>query len=185
MTRPGHLAGLRRALVAAIVAGTFAAGCASGTNTHRTTFPTVGATPGAAGESAAATRDLVLQALRGAGLEAAESTRPHRPSEGPLLAAAPRTIVQVVLPDDPEHGFIVIYELASPAAAEAAARDQAAYIASNVGKVNFPSDSHFVIRVAGQTVLFFSWSPGAATDVRTRSIEDALSTVGTAVPIPA
>jgi len=91
----------------------------------------------------------------------------------------------VTLPNDPDHGFVVVYELTSPAAAEAAARDHAAYIASNVGKVNFPPDTHFVIRVVGRTVVFFSWSPGASTDTRTKTIEEALSTIGEPVAIPA
>jgi hypothetical protein len=181
MTRRGAPA----LLAAGLVAAALLAACASGTSTGRTTFPPFGSTPGPVGGATAATVNAVIGALRNAGLESAETARPHRPPEGPLLAAAPRVVVQAKLPDDPDHGFLVVYELASPAAAQAAATDHAAYISSNVGKVNFPPDSHFVIRVLGSTVVFFTWSPGAAIDGRTHLIEEALGTVGTAVAVPA
>lgn len=165
------------ALVAAL------AGC-SGTGSSRTTFPPLGSSPAPVGDATAATKRQVIAALAAVGLPAVDANRAHRPPEGPLLAAAPRSIVQATLPDDPSHGFVVIYALASDAAAEAAAADHAAYIASGVGRVNFPFDARFVLRVVGSTVVFFHWSPGVAIDERTRLIEDALATVGTGVQIP-
>ncbi|HUG30155.1 MAG TPA: hypothetical protein VMQ65_06570 [Candidatus Limnocylindria bacterium] len=165
-------------LVAAIVVTT---ACAAGS---RTTFPPLGSTPAPVGEATAATRGQIVAALAAVGLQAIDANRAHRPPEGPLLAAAPRSVLQATLPDDPGHGFIVIYALPSDAAAAAAAADHAAYVASGIGRVNFAFDSRFVLRVAGSTVLFFHWSPGAALDDRTRLIEDALGTVGTEVQIP-
>jgi hypothetical protein len=150
----------------------------------RTTFPPLGSSPAPVGDATAATRAQVIAALAAVGLQAIETNRDYRPPEGPLLAAAPRSVLQATLPDDPGHGFIVIYALSSGAAAEAAAADHAAYIASGIGRVNFAFDSRFVLRVAGSTVVFFHWSPGAALDDRTPQIEDALATVGTEVPIP-
>lgn len=150
----------------------------------RATFPPLGSSPAPVGQATAATRGQVIAALAAAGLQAIDAIRAHRPPEGPLLAAAPRSVLQATLPDDPAHGFIVIYALSSSTAAQTAAADHAAYIASGIGRVNFAFDTRFVLRVAGSTVVFFHWSPGAALDERTRSIEDALRTVGTEVQIP-
>jgi hypothetical protein len=165
-------------LLAAILA---TAACAAAS---RTTFPPAGSSPAPVGDATAATRGQVIAALAAVGLQAVDANRAHRPPEGPLLAAAPRSILQAALPDDPSHGFVVIYALSSDAAAATAAADHAAYIASGIGRVQFPADSRFVLRVAGSTVVFFSWSPGVALDERTRLIEDALGTVGTGVQIP-
>ena len=43
--------------------------------------------------------------------------------------------------------------------------------------------SHFVIRTVDTTVIFFTWSPGGSPDQRTHLIEDALNTIGIAVPV--
>lgn len=165
-------------LVAAMLAG---AAC---TGASRTTFPPLGSSPQPAGGATVATKGKVIGALAAVGLQAIDATRAYRPPEGPLLAAAPRSVVQATLPDDPSHGFVVIYALASDVAAGTAAADHAAYVASGIGRVQFPADSRFVLRVAGSTVVFFTWSPGAALDDRTRLIEDALRTVGTEVQVP-
>lgn len=172
--RPARLALL---LVAAML---FTTACAA---RPRTTFPPLGSSPAPVGEATSATKGQIVAALAAVGLQAVDANRAHRPPEGPLLAAAPRSILQATLPDDPAHGFIVIYALPSSTAAQAAAADHAAYIASGIGRVNFAFDSRFVLRVAGSTVVFFHWSPGAALDDRTRLIEDALGTVGTEVQI--
>lgn len=168
--------------VAAVLALALAlGGCA---DVSRATYPPPGSTPGPAGDATAATAQAVTGALAAAGLQASVAARAYRPPEGALLAAAPRTVLQASLPEDPDHGFIVIYALESRTAAAAAAADQAAYIASGVGRVNFTPDAHFVVRMVGSTVVFFWWSPGAALDQRAQSIEDALATVGEAVEIP-
>lgn len=151
--------------------------------TTRTTFPPVGSTPAPAGDTTAATRQKVIDALAGVGVQAVDATRPYRPPEGPLVAAAPRTVLQA-LPDDAIHGNVVVYALGSDAAALKAAADHAAYIASNVGRIQFPQDSRFVLRQVGPTVVFFTWSPGGSPDPRLQLIEDALSRLGTAVTIP-
>jgi hypothetical protein len=175
---------IERARLAALVAALAiaAGGCAG---TPRTTFPPTGSTPQPAGDATAATIRDVVGALAAAGLPASESLRAYRPPEGPLLAAAPRTVLQATLPDDPSHGFVVIYALPTEALADAAARDMAAYIASNPGRVQFTPDAHFVLRVVRSTVVFFWWSPGASTDQRTHLIEEALATLGTAVQVAA
>ena len=100
------------------------------------------------------------------------------------MAGAPRSVLQVQLPDDPAHGHVVIYSLGSAVTAERAAFDQAAYIASGPGKIQFAPGSHFVLRTVDTTVIFFTWSPGGSPDQRTGLIEQALNTIGIAVPIP-
>jgi hypothetical protein len=159
-----------------------ASGCAGVT---RTTFPPLGSTPAPVGQQTAATITAVTGALAAAGLPSVAANRQYRPPEGPLLAAAPRSVVQATLPDDLAHGFIVIYAFESPLAARAAAADQAAYVASGIGRVQFAPDARFVLRVLGSTVIFYWWSPGAALDARAQSVEDALATVGELVEVAA
>lgn len=157
-----------------------AAGCAG---VSRTTFPPLGSSPAPVGDATSATIRAVTGALAAVGLQAAEANRRYRPPEGPLLAAASRSVVQATLPDDPAHGFIVVYAFDSAEAAQAAAADQAAYAASGIGRVQFAPDAHFVLRVVGSTVVFFWWSPGAALDARAANIETALATLGTGVEV--
>ena len=139
--------------------------------------------PPPGGDPASATKALIIGALGTVGLQAVDAIKPYRPPEAPSLVAAPRSIIQVQLPDDPDHGFIVIYSLGSATAAEKAGFDQAAYVASGTGGIQFPPGSHFVIRTVDTTMIFFTWSPGAAPDQRTHLIEDALNRVGLAVPV--
>ncbi|MBA3877512.1 MAG: hypothetical protein C0498_11390 [Anaerolinea sp.] len=148
------------------------------------TFPPVGATAGPAGAAAAATRVDVARALSARGLQSEDASRPYRPAEAPAFATAPRVVLRAILPDDPDRGLIVIYELSSPMAAAAAAEEQAAYIASGVGRVQFPPDSKFVIRVVGSTAVFFTWSQANAPDPRTATVAIALESLGLGVPVP-
>jgi len=176
MTRSGWVA--RAALAVACLV---AVACTA--PTIRTTFPPIGSTPAPAGDATAATRQQVVAALAAVGLQAVAAIRPYRPFEGPLLAAAPRTVLQA-LPDDSAHGNVVIYALGSDAAAKAAASDHASYIATGPGKVLFPPGSQFVLRVVGPNVIFFTWSPDASPDPRLRSTQEALNQLGTGVAIP-
>jgi hypothetical protein len=150
-------------------------GCAAPTFTNNPS-------PGSGGDPASATKGLVIAALAGVGLQAVDAGKPYRPSEAAVLVGAPRSIVQVQLPDDPDHGFVVIYALGSAVSAEKAAVAQAAYVAGGPGGISFPPGSHFVTRIVDTTVIFFTWSPGASPDSRTHLIEDALNTIGIAVP---
>jgi hypothetical protein len=169
----GHARALAGAIVALLVVG-----CAA---PSVNTFPPVGFTPGAAGDATAATKTQLSGALGAVGLQAVDAQKPYRPPEGALLTAAPRSVVQVQLPDDPDHGYVVIYAFDSAAAAEAAARDQATYMASGPGSIQFPPGSHEVLRIVGTTVVFFTWTPGSAPDQRTHLIEDALDMLGAPV----
>lgn len=164
----------RAVLVAALIAAI--AGCAT---EPRTTYGPPG---GPAGALTDATESVVIAALGSVGLSAVEAPLPYRPSEGALLANAPRTVLQVTLPEDPNGAFVVIYAMQSTQAADVAASEQAELITSNRGGA-FPNASRFSLRVVGNTVVFFTWIPDAAIDPRTRSVEEALLGVGSEVPI--
>jgi hypothetical protein len=168
------------ALIAAVAALAFAA--CSGPST-RTTFPPIGSTPQPAGDAAGATRGAVTAALAGAGLQAVDSVRAYRPPEGPLLAAAPRTLLEVPLAQDPDPAVIVIYALPSPDAALTAANDHAAFLRSNTGGINLPPGTQFVVRVVGSTVVFFHWLPASSPDPGTATIAQTLATLGDGVPV--
>jgi hypothetical protein len=168
------------ALLAAVLA-LLVAGCAI---ESKTTYPPIGSTPQPVGDAVNATKQAVIGALATAGLTATDSVKPFRPPEGPLLAAAPRSIVQAALPDDPDHGFVAIYALDSPNAALAAANDQAHWVTGPTGRMNFPLNSRFVIRTLGSTVVFFWWLPGSSADGRLEQVGPALETVGEGVAIP-
>lgn len=148
------------------------------------TFPPANATAPPAGGLAQTTRSDVVRALAAHGLDAQDADQPYRPAEGATFAAAPRIVLRAILPSDPDHGWIVIYEFSTPAAAAAAANEQAQYVASGVGRVQFPTDARFVIRVVGSTAIFFSWSPANSTDARVQGIVDALDSLGQAVAVP-
>ncbi len=173
--RPGPVGTL------AVVALTAVAGCTAPVNGP--TFPPQGATAPPAGDATLVVQARVVDALAEAGLQAGPSVRPYRPPEAARLAAAPRTVLQVTLPEDPQRGLLVLYALGTPEAALAGAREQAAYIASGPGRVQFPPDSRFVLRVSGPVVLFYAWSPGSAVDPRTADIEPALASIGAEVPV--
>jgi hypothetical protein len=130
------------------------------------------------------TRRLVVDALGRDGLTLQDATQPFRPPESPSMVGAPRGVFQVVLPDDPTHGYLVIYGFRDAPTAVAAAQDQAAYIGSGPGRIQFPPDTQTVIRQVGTTVIVYSWSPANSTDTRADAIPKNLSTVGIEVPVP-
>jgi len=101
-----------------------------------------------------------------------------------LLTAAPRTVGQVILPGDPDHGFIVLYEFPDPASAYAAAQQQASYLGSGEGRIQFLPDGQFTLRQNGSCVLFFSWAPSVSTDPRSPDIATALQAFGVGIAIP-
>ena len=168
-------------MVLASLVAILSAGCAA---TTRTTFPPLGSTPGPAGASTAATVGQITSALGAVGLQAVEANRAFRPSEGPLLAALPRTVLSIALPDKPQPGFVVVYAAGSPEAATSAAQDHAAYLASNTGGIVLPPGTHIVLRVLGSTVVFFTWLPGSSPDPRMQQVEDTLRAIGTEVQVP-
>jgi len=121
--------------------------------------------------------------LSAAGFDLVQPVSAVRPAESPLLTSAPRTVGQVLLPGDPDHGYIVIYEFQDPASAYAAARQQAAYVASGEGGIQFVPDTKFTLRQYGSCVIFYAWSPSASTDPRSPAIQPVLEGLGVEIPI--
>ncbi|HWP62952.1 MAG TPA: hypothetical protein VNO86_05735 [Candidatus Binatia bacterium] len=124
------------------------------------------------------TRYQVAGALAAIGVPIVDAPVPYRPGESPRLAAAPRLVVQAVVPDAPSAGFIVIYEFVDGTAATAAAEEMVRYVASGPGQVQFPTDARFVLRQVGSTLVFYVWSPGAAPSPTLAEIATALGAVG-------
>lgn len=129
-------------------------------------------------------RNQLLATLAAAGLPLTQPPSAVRPGESPLLTAAARTVGQVILPGDPDHGFIVLYGFPDPASAYAAAEQQAAYIGGGEGRIQFVPDTQFTLRQDGSCVLFFNWSPSASTDPRSPDIATVLQTFGVGIAIP-
>jgi hypothetical protein len=120
------------------------------------------------------TRNLVLQ----------DSAAAFRPPEDSRFTSAPRALYQVILPQAPTEGFIVVYEFADPVTASEAATAQAAYLASGPAKVQSPFGTRHILRLVGSTVVLYSWVPEGAEDPRQPDIQPALETLGTGVPVP-
>lgn len=187
------LTGRRGAPVATVRSASFIAlalilaGCGIGaSNGGALTFPPQSFGPSGATTTAAVaeTRAAIAAALGARSLQLGEPKVPFRPPEAPRFAGAPRAVYQVQLPDDAAHGFISVYEFTDAPSAATAATEQANYVGSGVGRVQFPPDTRFVIRQLGTTVVFYTWSPSNSPDTRTSDIEVALDTLGVAIAVP-
>jgi hypothetical protein len=141
--------------------------------------PSIGTTA-----AVAETRAAIAAALAAKSLQLDDPTVPFRPAESLSLAAAPRAVYQVPLPNDPGHGYISVYEFPDASSAATAGQEQAAYVGSGPGRVQFPPDSRFVIRQLGTTIVFYAWSPENSPDAHTPDIQPALETLGTAIAVP-
>jgi hypothetical protein len=165
------------------IAAILAAGCAGGGSTGGAQASATDAVPSYS-LSIADARGQVARALARSGLQLIDARQPFRPPESAALSRAPRGIFQVVLPDDPSHGFIVIYEFRDEASAAAAGREQAAYLGSGPGRVQFPLDTQHLVRQAGTTLVVYSWSPATSSDARAPAIFADLATVGIGIAVP-
>lgn len=130
------------------------------------------------------TQRVVAAALAQDQFQLEDAQQPYRPPESASVAAAPRAVFQVVMPSDPTHGYIVVYEFRDEPSAAAAGNELAAYLGSGPGRVQFASDVQHLIREVGTTLVVYSWSPSAATDPRAGRIFADLSTVGTGIAVP-
>jgi len=130
------------------------------------------------------TRSTLASALASEGLALTDAQVPFRPPEGLRLTDAPRAVYQVVLPEAPDDGFIVVYELPDPDRANQAANEQAQYLASGPGRVQSSLDAVDVIRVVGSTVVLYTWLPGDPRDPKEPDIQRALETIGLGVDVP-
>lgn len=124
------------------------------------------------------THTQVVRALEAASLQVRDPLSQYRPGESPSLAVAPRRLVQAILPDDPQNGYVVIYELASATAADAAGREMLAFVGNGPGTLSYPRDSQFVVQRVGPTLVFFTWSPDVSPTGGAAAVAAALAEVG-------
>jgi hypothetical protein len=131
------------------------------------------------------TRVELVRVLGQYNLVLSDTQTPVRPAESALLTAAPRSVYQVLLPKDPDRGYIVVYEFADPSRAADAAAEQQAYLATGPARVQTPSGTVTVIRQVGSTVVLYQWLPDAAQDPSAAGIQTALESLGVGYPVPA
>jgi hypothetical protein len=143
--------------------------------------PAPAATIAPAGPTAERTRDLVRKTLEAASFQVQDPQTPYRPGESAALVTVPRLLLQAVLPSDPQHGYIVIYELSSDSEAAQVGRDFRAYLASGTGAIQYPRDAQFVLQQVGSTLVFYTWSPSVSPDPEVARLAATLETIGTTV----
>jgi hypothetical protein len=139
---------------------------------------------GTVGPEVAQTRRELVQVLGTKNLILQDSQAPFRPPEDARFTTTPRALYQVILPDAPTEGFIVVYQFPDPVAASEAAADQARYLASGPARVQSAFGARHILRLVGSTVVLYSWVPEGSTDKRQPDIEAALETLGTGVQVP-
>jgi len=129
------------------------------------------------------TRAALVQALAAHQLVLSDTQAPVRPVESPLLASAPRAVYQVVLPRDPDKGFVVVYEFPDANGAALGAAEEQRYLATGPGRIQMPQGSIQVLRQLGVTVILYDWLPAAALDPSAPAVQQSLETVGVGFPI--
>jgi hypothetical protein len=137
-----------------------------------------------AGPVVAQTRAELVRVLGGRNLILQDSAAPFRPPEDARFTVTPRALYQVILPQAPQEGFIVVYEFPDPTTAAEAATSQAAYLATGPAKVQSAFGARHIIRLVGQTVVMYSWVPNGVEDPSQPDIQTALESLGTGVPVP-
>jgi hypothetical protein len=172
---------MRRGLAVAVwlCLGCAVAGCGAGASSRIVTFPPASVGPAATVTPAVAqTRTAIVAALAPFSLQLKDADRPFRPAESARLASAPRAVYQVILPADLEGGQIVVYEFRDAAEAVDAGNELAGYLGTGAARVNFPLDAQHAIRQLGTTLIFYTWAPSTSTDPGSKTIADALATLG-------
>jgi len=169
---------------AALVAAVTIAACAAPAGDVATVPPASIGPAQTVSPAESLTRVTIEDALRQHDLAMVPAQVPFRPVEGNRLAEAPRSVYQVVLPKDPDGGFLVVYDFTDTDLANQAAHDQATYLASGPGRVQSSLSTVDVIRVVGSTVVLYSWIPDDALDPTTPGIQAALETIGLGVDVP-
>lgn len=110
-------------------------------------------------------------------------TGPYRPSEPQSLLMVPRVVMRADLADA-DDGYVIIYDAADPGAAQELALELATYLGSGFGRSNFSGDTQFSVAVAGDTIVFTSWSRSRASDAeRSEAIFDAVAAIGEPVEV--
>ena len=162
-----------------IVGGLVVAGCGIGASGKVVTFPPASVWPGSTVTPAVAlTRTAIVNALTPYSLQLRNADQPFRPAESARLASAPREVYQVFLPNDPDGAYVVVYEFRDAAAAVDAGNELAGYLGTGAARVNFPLDAQHSIRQVGTTLIFYTWAPSTSLDPGSKTIADALATLG-------
>jgi hypothetical protein len=179
-----------RVAAAVLVTATMVvAGCGIGANATPASLPVASVGPAATtGGAAAQTRGAIAAALATSPVQFGDATRPYRPAESPRLRDAPRSVYQVVLPDHPDAGFIVVYEFPDAAAAVDAGNEEAGYLGTGPARVQFPRDAQHVLRQLGPTLILFTSAPFDPPDSRAdetnAAVTAALATLGIGFAVP-
>ena len=173
-----------RATVLGAILGLTAVACASPDTGATTTYPPPSTAPNLdVSPAVRQTRAEIASALAAHQVQLFDSQVPYRPAEGPILANAPRAVYQAILPADPTHGYIVVYELRDTSRAAEAAAEQQRYLETGPGRVQTPLGTVHVIRGVGTTVIVYDWLPGATSDPSAPAVQAALETIGVPYPV--
>jgi hypothetical protein len=166
-----------------LLAGLLLAGCAAAGPAAPSQDPVAQPSPSLS-TTLGILRHEVMTALGAASYQVQDARTPYRPGESPTVAAAPRAVLQALIPSAPDAGFVVLYEFSDPGSAAAAAQELTAYIASGIGRVQFPVDARFTVRQIGAGLVFYVWTPGSSADPDAeQGIETALGTLGQGYPV--
>jgi hypothetical protein len=172
-------------LVTGVLLTVALAGCGVGAGGVPASVPDASVGPAiTAGAAAAQTRGAIASALSSVAVQFGDATRPYRPAESARLRNAPRAVYQVVLPDQPDAGYIVVYEFPDAAAAVDAGNEEAGYLGTGNGRVQFPVGTQHVLRQLGPTLILYSWLPSASSDPTAAKVAQALSTLGIGFTVP-
>jgi len=167
-------------LIAGVVVG-----CGVAANGAPPSLPAASVSPEiTAGAAAAQTRGEIAAALGNVAVQFGNATQPYRPAESARLRDAPRAVYQVVLPDQPDAGYVVVYEFPDAAAAVDAGNEEAGYLGTGNGRVQFPFGTQHVLRQLGPTLILYSWLPAASSDPTAGKVADALNTLGIGFTVP-
>jgi hypothetical protein len=121
-------------------------------------------------------------ALESGGFELTPASRPWQPAQPVGLLDVPRSAYQVRLAD-PDDGFVVVYEFATPEAAAVGAAELAAYLSSGPGRITFPGDAAFHVGQVGPGVIMAWFAPSAAGDAEVAAAFELVASVGADYPV--
>ncbi len=177
-----------RVVAFALAASLGVASCGIGANETPASLPvpSVGPATGVTG-SVAQTRGEIATALASISsiaIQFGDASRPYRPPESSRLRSAPRAVFQVVMANQPDAGFIVVYEFPDAAAAVDAGNEEAGYLGTGPARVQLPRDAQHVLRQVGPTLIVYTWSPSDAPDRTAEVVAGVLGTLGIGFSVP-
>jgi hypothetical protein len=177
------------AVLAAAALSVLLAGCGIGANGSPASLPIPSVGPVATtGAATAQTRGAIVTALSSAAVQFGDASRPYRPPESPRLRNAPRSVFQVIVPNHPDAGYIVVYEFRDASAAVDAGNEEAGYLGTGPARVQSPRDARHVLRQLGPTLVIFTSAPfdppDAAADEVNAAVAAALGTLGIGFSVP-